>query len=187
MHAEGAGLRVGVFGGSFNPPHIGHALVAAWALWTDLVDEVWLVPVFEHAFEKGQHLAPFDRRVSWCEQLAADVDVRVRVSTVESGLPTPSYTLHTLQTLSSQHPDHSFRLIVGADVLEKIDEWHRWDDIRTAYSPIIVGRAGYPPVEGAPAFPQVSSTQLRARLDQGLSIEGFVTSRVAKALRERSP
>ena len=44
-------MRVAVYGGSFNPPHVAHAMVASWLLWTRLVDEVWLVPVFRHAFE----------------------------------------------------------------------------------------------------------------------------------------
>jgi len=180
-------LRVGVFGGSFNPPHVGHALVAAWALWTDVVDQVWLLPVFEHAFDKARELAPFDQRVAWCEALASDVDERVRVSTIESTLPTPSYTLHTLEALDQQHEGHRFRLIVGSDILDEVEQWHRWEAILESFAPIIVGRSGYRAVEGCPSFPGVSSTEVRDRLKAGLSVRGLVTASVAEAVNSWPP
>ena len=46
-------MRIAVYGGSFNPPHIAHTMVASWLLWTEMVDEVWLVPVYRHAFEQS--------------------------------------------------------------------------------------------------------------------------------------
>ena len=176
-----------MFGGSFNPPHVGHALVAAWALWTDVVEQVWLLPVFEHAFDKDRELASFDQRVTWCEALAADVDERVRVSTIESTLPTPSYTLHTLEALAAKHGDHRFRLIVGSDVLDEVAQWHRWDAIVESFAPIIVGRSGYRSVEGHPSFPEVSSTDVRDRLREGLSVRGLVTARVADVVGSWPP
>lgn len=177
-------MRIAVYGGSFNPPHVAHGMVAAWLLWTGLADEVWLVPVFQHAFE-GMHdkaLAPFERRVAWCEALAADVDPRVRVSEIERHLDTPSYTIETLRALAARHPQHAFRLVVGADALPTLPKWRAWSDIEREFAPIIVGRAGYPAVPDSVAFPSLSSTEIRERLQRGLSVEHLVSAGVARLL-----
>ena len=133
-------MRVAVYGGSFNPPHVGHGMVAAWLRWTDRTDEVWLVPSFAHPF--GRELAPFGRRLVLCQALARTVGPWVRVVPIESELPTPSYTWHVLQALTARHPDHDFRLVVGADVAQQTDRWHRFDAIQAHYDPIFVGRQG---------------------------------------------
>ncbi len=182
-------MRIAVYGGSFNPPHAAHAMVAAWLLWTDQIDEVWLVPVYQHAFE-GTHdktLASFAERVQWTEAMARDVDERIRVLDIEAQLPVPSYTIDTLNHLAAAHPDHVFRLVVGADVLDQVDSWKDWAEISQRFSPIVVGRAGSRQVEGVPVFPGISSTQIRDRLGDGQGVEGLVTSGVAALLTERHP
>lgn len=177
-------MQIAVYGGSFNPPHVAHAMVASWLLWTGLVDEVWLVPVFRHAFE-GWHnksLASFEDRLVWCRAMAEDVGPRVRVSDVERHLAVPSYTIETLRALESAHPEHTFRLVVGADALPTLPKWRAWAEIEASFSPIIVGRAGYPEVPGSLSFPALSSTEIRRRLEEGLSVEHLVTRRVASLL-----
>ena len=129
-------MVVGVYGGSFNPPHVGHAMVAAWLVWTARVEEVWLVPTWRHAFDKK--LAPWGVRIAACEALAALVGPEVRVSTVEAELPEPSYTVQTLDTLRLRHPEHRFQLVVGADVVAQHAGWKDWPRIaaiRTRLSP----------------------------------------------------
>lgn len=182
-------MRIAVYGGSFNPPHVAHAMVAAWLLWTDQVDEVWLVPVYQHAFEPwhGKTLAPFDRRLRWCEAMAGDVDARVRVSRVERTLPTPSFTVQTLRALQEAHPEHAFRLVVGADVLPTLPKWRDWEAIAARFQPIVVGRLGYEAPEGAVVFPDVSSTLIRERLARGEPVDQLLTRSVAALLREDSP
>lgn len=175
-------MRVAIYGGSFHPPHIGHAMVAGWLRWTDLVDEVWLVPAFSHPFDKA--LAPFPDRVAMCEAMAHVVGPWVRVETIEAELPTPSYTIDTLDTLRIRYPSDSFRLVVGADVLEHVDKWKRWDTIVQEYSPIIVGREGWPAIAGAPTFPSFSSTEVRQRLAEGLSIAHLVPAAVERLIRQ---
>ncbi len=171
---------IAVYGGSFNPPHVGHALVAAWALWTGQADAVWLVPTFRHAFDKA--LAPFDERLALCRALADDVSGAVEVLDLERTLPVPSFTIDTLRLLQTRHPGHRFRLLVGADILEQTDAWNSWADIVRLFPPIVVGRVGWPPVPGAPTFPGVSSTELRARLASGEAVDGLVTQGVAERL-----
>lgn len=173
-------MRVAVYGGSFNPPHVGHAMVAAWVLWTDRADEVWLLPTFRHAFDKP--LAPFDARKAWCEAMAGTIGAGVRVCTIEESLPSPSYTIDTLRALSSSHPDHTFRLVVGSDVLQQVDSWKDWSGIQRDFAPIIVGRAGYPNPPDVVVFPEVSSTSIRASLGRGEGVEAFVPAAVLEVL-----
>ncbi|MCA9572020.1 MAG: nicotinate-nicotinamide nucleotide adenylyltransferase, partial [Myxococcales bacterium] len=108
-------MRVAVYGGSFDPPHVGHAMVCGWLLWTDRVDAVWVTPTRAHPF--GKDSAPFDARVAWCRALAQSVGPGVEVCTLEQTLPAPSYTVHTLDALAARHPEHSFQWVLGADLL----------------------------------------------------------------------
>jgi nicotinate-nucleotide adenylyltransferase len=162
---------VAIYGGSFNPPHVAHAMVAAWLRWSGRADEVWLLPVYRHAFE-GQHqkrLAPFELRLRWTEAMARDVGEGVRVCAIEAELPVPSYTIDTLRTLAARHPEHRFRLVVGSDVLQQLPLWRSWTEIDRHFAPIVVGRQGHPGGAGVEAvdFPAISSTELRRRLLSG--------------------
>lgn len=174
--------RVAVFGGSYDPPHVGHAMVAAWLLWSDRADRVWLLPSFAHPF--GKVSAPFERRVALCEALAATVDPeRVAVCAVERELPSPTYTVDTLDHLAARHPDLAFRLVVGSDVLPTVDRWKDWPGILARYAPIVAGRPGYPAPEDAVTFPDVSSTAIRDRLADGRPVDHLVPARVLALLR----
>lgn len=173
-------MRVGVFGGSFNPPHVGHAMVAAWLGWTRRVDEVWLVPAFHHAFDKA--LAPWPVRVRAVEALAATVGPWCRAVLVEAELPRPSYTVNTLRVLAARHPGVDLHLVVGADVAAQSATWKEWETISTEFAPIVVGRAGHPPVAGTPVFPEVSSTEVRRRLAAGEPVDALVPAAVLDAL-----
>ncbi len=174
-------MVVGVYGGSFNPPHVGHALVAGWLGWTRRVDEVWLVPAFQHAFAKA--LAPWEVRVAACRALAGAVGAHVSVVDIEARLPTPSYTIQTLDALALRHPGCQLRLVVGADVQSQRSQWRDWPRIAAEYAPVVVGRAGYPEVDGAPTFPGVSSTEVRARLARGEPVDALVPAAVLEVWR----
>lgn len=169
-------MRVAIYGGSFNPPHIGHALVAAWVKWTDQADAVWLVPAYDHAF--GKALVPFERRAAWCDALASTLGPWARTERIESELPPPSYTLNTLMALSQAHPEHRFRLVLGSDNLPHLDRWHRWEDIAAGFDPLVVGRVGYASPPDVPEFPGVSSTEIRRRALAGEPLEGLVPAAV---------
>lgn len=171
-------MRVAVFGGSFNPPHVGHAMIAGWLRWTDRCDEVWLLPTHVHAF--GKPLAPFASRVAACERMAALVGPHVKVSSIEATLPSPSFTIVTLDRLAALHPTHRFRLVVGADILRQAASWRDWSRIEGDFAPIVLGR-GNESVSGAPSFPDVSSSDIRARLAAGQAVDHLVPSGVLEA------
>jgi len=173
-------MKIGVYGGSFNPPHVGHAMVASWLRWTARVDEVWFLPAYAHPFDKA--LADHALRVRWCEALVSTLGPGFRVEGIESVLPRPSFTIDTLNALSERYPSHRFQLVVGADVLPTTVQWKNWPLIERRYSPIVVGRAGYAPIEGTIAFPEVSSTEIRRRLLAGERVDHLVPAEVLALL-----
>ncbi len=176
---------VAILGGSFNPPHVAHLMAAYWTLATQDVSEVWLLPSYRHPF--GKALAPFDDRVRMCE-LAARTVRGVRVCTAERELaedPLVGKTARTLEHLASKHPGHELALVVGADVLPETDKWYRWDRVTELARIIVVGREGFPPVEGAPSLPAISSTEIRARLARGEDVAGLVPRKVREYAVEK--
>lgn len=174
--------RVAIYGGSFDPPHLGHVLSVAWALSAGDIDEVWVIPTWEHAFGKS-HAASFDARMAMCELAFAPFRA-VTSMDIERELGDVSRTLHTLQAIRDRHPDIAPRLLIGADVLPTVDRWYRWDEIVRIAPPLVVGRVGYPPPKGCPiSIPNVSSTEVRAELDRGGSLEGLVPTAVIDHIR----
>lgn len=177
-------VTVALFGGSFNPPHVAHALVALYVLETAPVDVVWFVPTWKHAF--GKDLAPYDDRVAMCELAAAPLGARAQVSRVEAEVAAArggeSRTLYTLEHLAVTHPDHAFRLVVGADILHETAKWHRWDEVCRRAPLIVIGRGGVEAPEGATitelTMPEVSSTDVRRRLGAGEDASGLVSKSV---------
>jgi nicotinate-nucleotide adenylyltransferase len=179
------GPRVAIFGGSFNPPHIAHVLAAVYILSTEPIDEVLVVPVYKHPFSK--ELASFDDRLDMCRQ-AFEWIPRVFVSAVERDLDGESLTLRTLEHLAVLHPDWSMRLLIGADVVNDLPKWHRFDRIAEIAPPVILGRAGVN-AEGAPEaiLPRASSTEVREALAQGDTerLEKLVPRNVLSLIAER--
>lgn len=174
-------MNIAIYGGSFNPPHLGHAMVAAAALWSGRAEQVWLVPAWSHAFAKT--LAPFDQRIEACQALAETVDAdRVRVCPVERDLPTPSYTIQTLEHLAAMHPEARFSLLVGADTLVDTPQWKDWDRIEAGFSPIVIGRSGHPTPPNSIVVPNISSTEVRRRMAAGETVRHLVPARVLPLL-----
>jgi len=105
--------EIALFGGSFDPPHVGHLLAAAYVLATEPVDELWFVPVLQHPLDKPL-VAPYEHRVALLERLAADLH-RARVSRAEqeSG---EGRTVDLLEWLHRKHPDTRWALVLGTDL-----------------------------------------------------------------------
>jgi nicotinate-nucleotide adenylyltransferase len=178
---------VALLGGSFNPPHVGHVMAAWWVRATQPVDEVWLLPAWRHPF--GKELAPFADRVRMC-RLAVRGVAGVKVSSAErelEGDPLCGKTARTLEWLRERHPGTRFALVVGTDILRETVKWYRWDRVAQLARVIVVGRQGYPEGSpaGAPLLPEVSSTEVRARLARGEDAAGLVPRAVADYARER--
>jgi len=166
-----------VYGGSFDPPHVAHTLVATYVLSAYEVDSLIVVPTGRHPFDKS--LTPFEHRLRMLEIAMRNL-AHVEISTIEGQLEGPSVTLRTLELLKQAHPASDLRLIIGSDLLAETPNWHRFDRVAELAPPIVVARAGHEtPGEGGPALPEVSSTEVRARLREGRSTEGLLDPRVA--------
>jgi nicotinate-nucleotide adenylyltransferase len=167
-------VHVALFGGSFNPPHVAHQMVALYVLETERVDQLWFAPCFRHPFDKP--LAPFENRLRMCELAAKGLGARARVTEIERTIGGPSRTLNTLRRLRELHPKDEFSLVIGSDVAAEVPTWYGADELRAVASFIIVGRratvgaADHSPV----TMPEVSSTEVRQLLRAGKSAEGLV-------------
>jgi nicotinate-nucleotide adenylyltransferase len=176
--------EIALLGGSFNPPHVAHVMAAWWALATQGVREVWLLPTYRHPF--GKPLAPWEDRVRMC-QLAVGAIRGAHVCTVEAELrddPLCGKTARTLEHLRGKHPDLDFALVVGADILPETPKWYRWDLVQARARIVVVGRQGYPGPH-APALPDLSSTEVRERLARGEDLGALVPRRVLEYARSR--
>jgi nicotinate-nucleotide adenylyltransferase len=155
---------LGVLGGAFDPPHIGHVLTVTYVRSRGLVDRVVVAPCWEHPL--GKQPSPFADRLAWTRAAMAVHGSDVEVSDMERGLAEerggPSYTIALLEALAREHPDHEVRLVIGSDIeaTGEVARWYRWPDIRANFAPLVVPRAGYAPTDVA-ALPDVSSTRIR--------------------------
>lgn len=176
-------MRVALFGGSFNPPHVGHQLAALWVLETQPVDALWFVPCARHAFDKP--LAPFADRVRMCELAVASLGPRARVEPIEATLAGPSRTLVTVEALAARDPVARFSLVVGSDLVPELPTWHRAQELLARVPCIVVPRAGAGADPGAFAIPRISSTEVRARLLAGRPVGDLVPARILAYVAER--
>jgi nicotinate-nucleotide adenylyltransferase len=175
-------MRVALYGGSFNPPHVAHQLAALYVLETQDVDELWLVPCFKHPFDKP--LEPFEDRLEMCRRAAAALGPRARVSDCEGRLGGASRTLRTVTALRAENPGVEFRLIVGADLVREVPSWYGAEELLRLVRLIVVGRAGFEGGDG-PVMPAISSSEVRRRLAQGESVEALVPRSVLDYVRQR--
>lgn len=173
-----------IFGGSFDPPHLAHTLVATYVLAAHACDRVLVVPTAEHAF--GKRLTGFAHRVKMCELAMAPLRA-VEISTIEVTLPAPNRTLHTLEALALAYPGAQLRLVIGADLLKETPSWHNFARVEQLAPPIVVERQGYERSGvNAPALPGISSTEVRRRLRAGSPTTGLLSPAVAAyALQHR--
>ena len=184
--------RVALFGGSFNPPHVVHQLVALYVLETQPVDELWFVPTFAHPF--GKHLVAYEHRIAMCELAAAPLGPRAQVSRAEAELAArpefvASRTLDLVDHVAAS--GHAPRLVVGGDILGETEKWFRWDDVVARAPLIVIGRAGHPLPPGSAAgditMPEVSATRIRDLLARGASdVTGLVPRDVLRYIAQHN-
>ncbi|PKN58364.1 MAG: hypothetical protein CVU56_05685, partial [Deltaproteobacteria bacterium HGW-Deltaproteobacteria-14] len=176
--------RVLLYGGSFDPPHLGHVMAATWALALERFDEVRLVPAFGHPF--GKRLTPFLLRCNMVAAAVAHLGPRVRVEAIEGELPAPSYTIDTVNALSAREPGVAWTLMMGADAWADRRKWKAWDALEAKVSTLVVGRAGAPDPDGVVAetkLPDVSSTEVRRRAAASVAFDRLVPAAVTDLIR----
>jgi nicotinate-nucleotide adenylyltransferase len=189
-------VRIGVLGGSFDPPHEGHLALARAAAAQLGLDRVLLVPAWEPPHKPGGPTIPAARRVAMA-RAATDGDPLIEVSTLEVDRAGTSYTAETLEQLANDHPGAQLWFIMGADQLEGFAGWSRPERIVELARLAVAWRpgAGDPAMEhlagpvaagridvvDMPEVP-ISSTEVRRRLERGEDVSGMVPAPVAALL-----
>jgi len=121
------GQRIGIMGGSFNPPHDGHLIVARTALRRLRLDQLWWVVTPGNPLKSHDRLAPLPQRLAGCRALIGG-DRRMHVTAFEADLGSP-YTARTLQFLTQRYPSTRFVWVMGADNLAHFHRWQNWRGI----------------------------------------------------------
>lgn len=185
--------RIGLFGGTFDPPHVGHLVTAVnvrHALSLDLV--VLMVANVPWQKQGTRPITPADDRWAMVQAAVAEV-AGLCASRLEIDRGGPSYTADTLAELASTHPDAELFTIVGDDAAAAITTWERYDEVAVRSHLVVVDRPGAPVVLPSgfewlrvevPRL-EVSSTDLRARVRDGRPLDYLVTDPVLHIIRER--
>ena len=184
------GHRIGIFGGSFNPIHLGHIALAQAAIEQQLVDEVWFMVSPLNPLKVNKTLLPEEERLALIEKALAHTSPPPngrswRGADFEFHLERPSYTWKTLEALEAAYPEHTFSLIIGGDNWSIFDRWVKADFIRAHYNIYVYPREGseiLPDSVGrmptaiidAPLYP-FSSTDIRNAIAESASDEVLAT------------
>ncbi|CAM3794165.1 nicotinate-nucleotide adenylyltransferase [Alkalicoccus chagannorensis] len=185
--------KTGLLGGTFDPPHIGHLLMAEEASVQCGLEEVWWLPNSRQPLKQDSSASEEDR-LRMVEAMAS-LSAQFSVCREEVDRSGASYTLDTIEALKQKHPDREFYFIMGADSLESFQRWDRWTELREMLPFIVLSRPGQ---DMAPASSigfadvrildtlavDISSSELRERAWSGNWNQFYVTSEVNRLIKE---
>ncbi len=196
-------MKIAILGGAFDPPHLGHLIVAEQVREILKMDEVWLMPVFSHPFNKN--LSPTQDRMSMIKLVESEF---IKASDFEIKLNTTSYTIETLRLLQKQNPDDEFYWCIGSDTLADFHKWKEWEKLVKNFKIIVYPRGnGLKDLRNnvQKAFKlkkitknisvldhkgvittNVSSTLVRDRFASGRSIHFLVSDKIEKYIKENN-
>ncbi len=183
-------MHTGVFGGSFDPVHVGHVGVAEAVLEKLSLDRLLVVPTAQHPFKSEGHSASAGDRLAMLKIAFADID-KIWIDGCEFERGGVSYTVDTLRDIRSRFQEDKLSLIVGADTVTSFNEWKDFKLLKEMAEVIVVTRPGEE-VHGSerfrvvevPAF-DVSATEIRTRLEKGGSVEGLLAPEVQEFILGR--
>lgn len=202
-------MDIAILGGSFDPPHRGHTATASRLLKIYHFAEVWLMPCYQHPFNKpstesvlGKNLSSPDKRFEMTKYLEHG---RVKVSDYEIRKKTISYTIDTLRFLTKKYPQDKFCWIIGTDQVDDFTKWKEWKEIINNFKLIIVPRTGFKKAKkelenisklvrvpknivliDAKKFPPIyiASTLIRKKVRKNKSILTMVPKNIGKYIME---
>jgi nicotinate-nucleotide adenylyltransferase len=187
-------MDIGLFGGSFNPPHLAHLVVAEIARDQFGLEEVWWIPNATPPHKSDRGLAAVEDRLAMTRR-AIDGNPSFRLCDIEVRRSGVSYTVETVRALQEQHPDTAFGLLLGSDSLDHFADWHRPDEIADRVPLVVYKRPGVTEEVPEPRFAnhvrfvsapvmEISGTEIRARRRAGRSIRYLVPVAVRDYIRE---
>ena len=180
-------MRIGLLGGSFDPPHVGHLLAASDAYEALRLDRLLFIPAAVQPLKIDRTMVGADQRLAMTKMLA-EGDPRFDVDSIEIDRGGLSYTVDTLTALTQRWPSAELFWLVGADIVSSFAQWREPDRIVELATVVVLQRAGD---EAGGTLPvgmrclatrriDVSSTEIRQRVREGKSVRGFVPDAVAE-------
>ena len=184
--------RIAVFGGSFNPIHVGHIRIARCAVSEGMADEVWLMPSPQNPLKPADGLLDERLRLKMVREALED-EPSIKACDFEFSLPRPTYTYLTLRAMSREFSDKVFSLMIGSDNWAIFHRWRNYEEILNNHEIIIYNRPGtelssedLPPnvsiLKGE--LTDVSSTSIRRKVLAGEDISADVPSSIAGMVRK---
>lgn len=182
--------RLGVLGGTFDPPHVGHLVVAQDVYEALDLDRLLVIPAGDPPHRRA--LLPAAARHGLV-RAAFEGDPRMEVSDLELGREGPSYTVDTLAKIREQRDPEELFLVIGADQLAEFDDWHRPEEIVELATLAVIPRAGREPPESGGGWPfrrvgvtriDVSASRIRERLRAGRTVRYLVPERIREAVTD---
>ncbi|MDE2826221.1 MAG: nicotinate (nicotinamide) nucleotide adenylyltransferase [Bacteroidota bacterium] len=183
-------MNVGIFGGSFDPPHIAHSRIAEFARSNYGLELILWVPAYDPPHKSQNQLTQYQSRLGMVGAAVADHGY-FRVSDIESAIERPTYTIRMLDALRERYPDAEFYLILGSDSLKQFQTWFRPDVIAQRVRLLVYPRAGHPVAEtdlpeylrGRVQFMEapeiaISAEDIRSRFSGGQSVRHLVSDDV---------
>lgn len=189
-------MTIALFGGSFNPPHLGHLIVIqqAFELIPNL-DELWILPCFKHTFQKN--LAPSIDRLKMSQLLTDDLPIdikdKVKIETIEIDNKLSGETYEAYKLIINKYHQYYFSFLMGTDQLTTFKKWGNWEKLVQELPFYIYPRSGFKnqikfpnmtllksPIQ---AITNLSSTLIRKRIKQGLTISHLLPNPVLKYIR----
>lgn len=178
-------MKIAIFGGAFDPPHVGHQAIAAYLLDAGISDQVWWTPTGQHPFDKSMSAAKHRRAMI---ELLIEAHPNQKLCPWELEQAETSYTIDTITYLKTEYPEHQFQLVIGSDNVVVFEKWHSYQEILEEVPVLVYPREGFPFQEHSEQFefltqaPVViaSSTQVRQQFQAGLSSSDLVDPRVAE-------
>lgn len=181
--------KIGVLGGTFDPPHLGHLLIANEVFDAFVLDEIWFMPNQEPPHKKKSNVISDKDRLNLLK-LATCGHPKFKIEPIELERKGPSYTYETMRILMEKHLDKQFYFIIGADMIEYLPKWHHIDQLVKMIHFIGVGRPSYSHHSEYPILYakvpeiEISSSLIRSRLKEGKTIRYLVPDAVRNYIEE---
>jgi nicotinate-nucleotide adenylyltransferase len=181
--------KVGILGGTFNPPHLGHLIIANEVMSSHGLDEVWFMPNHEPPHKKRSDKVSSSDRIEMLK-LAMQNHPGFKLELIELEREGPSFTYDTIRILKEHYPQKQFYFIIGADMVEYLPKWHNIDKLLELITFIGVRRPSYNLQTPYPILyadvPEmgISSSMIRRRVKEGCTIRYLVPDAIRSYIKE---